>query len=474
MQQERNVRTPSPEAAEMANNWPLISALMGGTSAMRAAAKSFLPQWPNEPDTSYKSRLATATLFPAFSRTVEVLGSKPFSKPLTFEKDVPEQIQKWSEDIDLQGRNLHTFADNVTADALASGIAGILVEYPKVKDADKQTVADEKKIGARPYFVQIDYRNVLGWKSKRVNGVETLMQLRLLESAVEDDGDFHEKRVEQVRVLYPDRWETWRKKRVEGGDEEWRLHDEGPNSIRLIPFIPVYGKRTAFMMGTPPLLELAHMNVEHWQSKSDQQTILHVARVPILFARMLGENKIVVGGAQAVESDNEKGDLKYVEHTGAAIDAGRLSLLDLEDRMRQIGAELLVIKPGNTSITQTLADNEPGMCALQRIAQSVEDALDAALQIMAKWAGLPDGGHVQLFKDFGVHTLSEASLELLREMNVDGTLSDEQLFIEAQRRGLVSPDIKWEDEKKRIAQNIPKQGSPGPDDPANKKTPSRS
>ncbi|MGR5448171.1 DUF4055 domain-containing protein, partial [Vibrio jasicida] len=83
--------------------------------------------------------------------------------------------------------------------------------------------------------------------------------------------------------------------------------------------------------GVPPLAELAYMNVEHWQSKSDQQTILHVARVPILFAKMLGDNKITVGGAAVVKCEDENGDLKYVEHGGAAIEAGRLSLLDLED-----------------------------------------------------------------------------------------------------------------------------------------------
>ncbi|SCU75532.1 conserved hypothetical protein [Cupriavidus necator] len=455
MEKPRTVRTPSQAAEAMAQNWQLIDALMVGTSAMRVATKAFMPQWPNEPDGSYQDRVKTATLFPAFSRTVEVLSSKPFSKPLTLSDDVPDRIKEWSEDIDLQGRNLHAFADSISTDALARGIAGILVDHPPVKGA--RTKADEKKIGARPYFVQISYKDVLGWKSKRINGVETLTQLRLLESAIVEDGPFHEKLVEQVRVLYPGKWETWQERTPkEGGEKRWVKVDDGTTSLKKIPFIPVYGKRTGFMMGEPPLLELAHMNVEHWQSKSDQQTILHIARVPILFAKMLGEANIVVGGSSAVQSDSEHGDLKYVEHSGKAIEAGRLSLLDLEDRMRQIGAELLVIKPGNTSITQTLADNEPGMCALQRIAQGLEDALDSALQLMAEWVGEGKGGHVQLFKDYGVHSLSEASMTLLREMNVDGTLSDELLFIEAQRRGLVSPDITWEDEKGRIAQNRPK------------------
>ncbi|MGR5262341.1 hypothetical protein ACPV5Q_20865, partial [Vibrio astriarenae] len=63
----------------MAEDWPLIDALMGGTSAMRKAGKLYLPQWPNELDDAYKNRVATATLFPAFSRTVEVLTGKPFA-----------------------------------------------------------------------------------------------------------------------------------------------------------------------------------------------------------------------------------------------------------------------------------------------------------------------------------------------------------------------------------------------------------
>lgn len=460
-----DVRTPSKAVSAMAEDWPLIDALMGGTSAMRKAGKKYLPQWPNELDDAYKNRVATATLFPAFSRTVEVLTGKPFAKPLTFSKDVPESIVEWSEDIDLQGRNLHSFADSLCMEALARGVGGILVDFPQTRDKRGRqmykTRADEMKAGVRPYFVQILGGNILGWRSKRINGVETLTQLRLLETVVEEDGDFGEVEIEQVRVLYPGRWEVWRKAKTsaDGIKPDWIIYDKGAVSLPRIPFVPFYGKRTGFMTGVPPLAELAHMNVEHWQSKSDQQTILHVARVPILFAKMLGENKITVGGAAAVKCDESDGDLKYVEHSGAAIESGRLSLLDLEDRMRQIGAELLVIKPGNTSVTQTRADNEPGTCALQRIVQGLEDSLDGALQLAAEWVGLSDGGHVQIFQDFGVASLAEASLELLRDMNVDGTLSDETLFNETQRRGVISPELDFAGEQERIKNNRPKPGA---------------
>ena len=109
-------------------------------------------------------------------------------------------------------------------------------------------------------------------------------------------------------------------------------------------------------------------------------------------------------------------DVKYVEHSGKAIEAGRISILDLEDRMRQTGAELLVIKPGNTTEVQTLADNEQGMCDLQRIVQSLEDALDQALTLMGLWVGETETGHVTIYSDFGAATLAEASAKLLFDM----------------------------------------------------------
>lgn len=456
-----NVRTPTAVVAAAAEDLALVAALIGGTRAMRAAAKSYLPQWPNEARDAYDARLSTATLFPAFARTVEVLAAKPFSRPITLGDDTPKRIQQWCEDIDLQGRSLHSYAAALTDTVLAEGMAGILVDHP-TKEKGIKTLADERKAGLRPYFVHIRRGDILGWRTVRINGVETLTQLRLLERVALDDGQFGETQIEQVRVLYIGKWETWRESdKVDAdGKKVWVIHQSGTTTLKRIPFVAVYGKRTGFMTAVPPLMELAHANVEHWQSKSDQQTILHVARVPILFGKNLGDAPIVVGASTMIKADGPDADMKFVEHTGKAIEAGRLSLLDLEDRMRQAGAELLVIKPGNITEVQTLADNEQGMCALQRIAQDEEDSIDAALQLMADWVGEAEGGHVTIYKEFGAATLAQASLELLRDMNIDGTLSDESLFREAQRRGVISPELVWEAEKTRIAANLKRPAAP--------------
>ena len=435
-----DVAKPSDAVALMAEAWGLVSALIAGTSAMRKAGKRYLPQWPAEEKQSYDARLASATLFPAYSRTISVLTGKPFSKPITIGDDVPPRIVPWLDDVDLEGRNLHAFAADLCANALGYGLCGILVDCPPVVGV--RTVADEKNLGLRPYFVHVRHDAILGWRSVTQGGKTVLTQLRLTESVDEDNGEFGTKQVTQVRVLEPGKWTTYREKAAAGPTKTWQQHETGTTSVKVIPFVPVYGFRKGFMVGTPPMLELAHLNVEHWQSKSDQQTILHVARVPVLFAKNLGtDSKVVVGAGSLITADGEHADMKYVEHSGKAIEAGRLSLRDLEDHMRQIGAELLVIKPGNTTVIQTASDNEQGMCDLQRIMQSIEDALDQALDLMAAFVGEADGGHVSIYSDFGAATLAEASAQLLFEMKADGSLSHATLLNELKRRGVLNSDI---------------------------------
>ncbi|RZJ12208.1 MAG: DUF4055 domain-containing protein, partial [Rubrivivax sp.] len=351
---EKTVATPSDAVAAMTPDWALAGTLMAGTTAMRAAGKQYLPKWPAEDQDAYNARLATAVLYPAYSRTITTLAAKPFSKPVTIGEDVPAILVEYCADIDLQGRNLDSFAADILTAALGEGLAGILVDYPE-RPADVKTLADERKLGLRPYAVQIMASQLRGWIAAYTGGKWQLLQLRFMECVEEPDGAYATRKVDQMRVLFPGKWETHRK----NDKGEWVLHDKGITTLAYIPFIPVYGQRLAFMMSRPPLIELAHMNVKHWQSQSDQDTILHVARVPILTARQCGEKfELKVGASAAVDlGSNEHAELKYVEHTGAAIEAGKVSLDDLKDEMRQAGAELLVVAQVEKTATEELGQN---------------------------------------------------------------------------------------------------------------------
>lgn len=446
------VQDQSPEVQAMAQHWPIVDALLGGTAAMRAAKREFMPQWPAEENAAYDVRISTATLFPAFRRTLDVMAGKPFSRSLTLGKDVPKDIVEWSGNIDLDGRSLHAFASELLREALSFGIAGILVGHQPNNGA--VTKADYKKAGLRPFMTHVQHQNILGWQAAHVNGVQRLTQIRLAEVEKQADGSYGTKLVRRVRVLEPGRWELWEEQK----DGKYALIDHGTVTFNGIPFVPVYGVRKGFMHGESPLLDLAYLNVKHWQSQSDQDNILRVARVPIL--AMIGaeeDSTLRVGASSAVKLP-QGAALQYVEHSGAAIGAGQSALEKLEEQMIQTGAELLVQRPGQRTATESSNDAEASRSELLRIVENFEDSLDLALQYMAEWQGGDDGGHVSLFKDFGAATLSDASAQLILSMQQGGLLSKATALKEQQRRGIVDAGIDPELELAEVEAEGPKLG----------------
>lgn len=436
-----------PAVAAMCEDIGLIDDLLGGTKAMRAAGVKHLPKFPKEDEEAYKARLAQSTLLPATGQTVSSMTGRVFADPIIIGEDVPPAIAGLAEDIDLQGNNLQVWAADWFSRGLAHGLVHALIEFPRVEGI--KTQADERRLGVRPYVVTVSQKQVLGWKATR--GV--LTQFRYMESVVEDDGEFGERQVDQVRVLEPRAWATYRKNAA----GVWLLHEQGASTLSVIPLVTFYTKRAGYMQAVPPLLDLAYLNIKHWQSQSDQDNILHVARVPILFLAGWDDEKAVAWGAgTALRNDNVDAKASFVEHTGASIEAGRTSLQDLVEEMRMAGAKLL-IKDKQAVKTAAQANEEAAheLSPLQRMAADFEDAIDQVLQLMAMWMGLGEGGHVEVQGNFEADFAPEVSLPYLLSMANAGKISNETLFKESQRRGVISDEIEWDDEQERIANQGP-------------------
>lgn len=436
-----NPAKPSPQVMEMRDNWAIVTPLLGGTKAMRAAGKNLLPQFPAEEDKTYNARLKVSTLFPVLLETVNNMVARVFAEPVQLGDDVPDTIRVLTDNIDLSGCDLNSWAVDFFSTALSYGLNHALVEFPRSEGL--RTRADELQAGVRPYVVTVKPTQVLGWKSQ--NG--KLTQFRYMESVEEDVGEFETKKVKQVRVLEPGIWKTYRAT----DKDEWVLHEEGTTSLSEIPLVTYYTGRTGFMTAKPPLMELAYLNVKHWQSQSDQDNLLHVARVPLLFTFTNDEQfelEISAGSATQMPSD---GDAKYVEHTGAAIDSGRTSLQDLVSEMRMAGAKLLQ-KDGSKVMTAEQAENEDKqeLSPIARMAHQLQDALMQMLDLMAKYTNQATGGSVEVRGNFDSITADNVAIPAMSGMAEKGQLSYQTLFTEMQRRGVISDEYTWDDEMQRI------------------------
>ena len=442
----------------MAAHWPKIDALLGGTSAMRKAKEAYLPKQPAESDEDYAYRLSTSTLFPAFERTCGVMAGKPFAKELTLNK-VPAAVEAYVGNVDGEGRSLHAFASDVfNTSAIQYGFGGILVDYTKT-EGQARTQADEKAMGARPYMVHIKHDQILGYKTQRAGDKVVFTQLRIKETKEEDDG-YGTKVVNCVRVLEPGKWELW-VERSSQSKTAYALEEQGTTTLSHIPFVPLYGIRKGFMLGMPPLLSLADLNIKHWQHQSDQDENARFARKRLLvFSGLTNDDKIVMASDMAVRlPPNAKAEV--IQGSAESVNAGRSELQALEQQMIQTGAELLVATPGQRTATEASNDAEANKSMLQRIVENFEDALDLVLQYMADWIKAGEGGSVSLFKDFAAASLTDASAQLVVTMAQGGLITEETALKEMQRRGVLSPDLDVETEAAKAKEGAPALGTVG-------------
>lgn len=146
--------------------------------------------------------------------------------------------------------------------------------------------------------------------------------------------------------------------------------------------------------------------------------------------------------------DRQRQGLEYVEHTGAAIEAGKISLEDLENQMRQAGAKLLRAENTSTkSLDQTHEERMQENSPLYTMASSLEDALDNILQIMAEWLGEKEGGNVDVRTELDVsaQTFDAAAATAVQSLRQGGDIRQVDAVRVLQSLKFIDPDAKPEE-----------------------------
>ena len=443
-EKKNTVDTPCSEYTSMAQHWGLIDDLLGGTLAMRAAGEAWLPKEPKEESKAWGNRLERSILYEAYADTVDDLVGRPFSKPVTIQGELPEQLAELEDNCDGQGSNLTQFARELFASCLNRGLTHILVDYPKTSQEGGKplNLAQEKQAGVRPVFVHIRPEQLIGWRSEiDVNGQPKLTLIRWAESRTEPDGDYGTKEVETIRVYTTTGWEVHKKNDI----NEYALAESGTHTYPDgIPLVTCYVKKEGFIVGKPPLEGLAWMNLAHWQGYSDQKNLLRFIRFPLLFFKGMTadelEKNVVIGPGRKYSSTNPDADAKYLEHSGAAAEAGRKDLIDTEERMTVLGLEPLLSRPGNQTATGQSIDEAKSQSSIQSWIRSLELALYTACEMAAKWvkAELQDEFSIDIFNDFGVSIRATKDIEALLKMRQGGELDRETFLREVKRRALLS------------------------------------
>jgi hypothetical protein len=434
-----SVFEPNIAYREAGSERELIEALLADTNGVRK--EKFLPKKPNESKDAYAARLGQSYLYNHFGRTINTATGKILAKPLKVTASKP--VLDWIENFDAEGTHLDQFCVPLADGMFAHGIGYVLADMPKPLKTENRTLRDDRIEGNRPYGVYIAKQNLIGWRTEVQGGIRKLMIARIREFVTVETEDFKEKVIEQIRVLRPGRWEIWQR---DGGEE--KIVDSGSTGLDYIPLVPFYAKKTAPFEGRAPFMNLAELNLRHFQSSSEQANILSVARVPIVHIARdknydeegnADNQEVTLSGNMAIETNRE--DLiKFVEHGGKAIEAGRRDLLDLVDQMDAVSYKLAPRQTsGDVTATETNVVTAEAHVFLSAMAGQFKDSLELLLMYMCDMAGLKEEPTVEVNKDFGT-VLASTDMPLLLNMQSAGILKREAVIEGAMRRGLLPED----------------------------------
>ncbi|BAQ18326.1 DUF4055 domain-containing protein [Methyloceanibacter caenitepidi] len=468
--------------------WRMVSDIVAGAKAMRAAKSGadnpYLPKFPNESDADYAYRVANAKFTNIYRDIIETLAAKPFTKEVALAEDAPDDFKKIAEDIDGAGNHLHTFAGRSFFAGINNAVDWIMVDYVKMRPGT--TLADERSMNARPYWVHVEAPRVLAVYSARIGAKEELVHVRIAETGKARDG-YGETITNRVRVYNrepivdtdgavinyaPATFEVYEQKTSSASSgaktSSWDLVDQGPISIGVIPMVPfIAGRR---IEGTwqfvPPMQDAAYLQIEHFQQETNLKSIKEQACFPMLAGNGVapvledGKAKAVPIGPKSVlyappNGEGEHGEWQFIEPNAESLKFLAADVEATEQQLRELGRQPLTAKTGNITVTTAAFAGDKANSVIQAWALNLKDALENAWALTAKWLGQSEGPTVVVDTDFDVGLSDEKDPDNLLKMRERGDLSGQTLGEEFKRRGILSVEWDYDEEVKRITEEIP-------------------
>jgi len=446
--------TRTRAVVDMMKGWEIMRAVTEGTEYLRENSEAFLPLEPREDYDAYLARVNRAVFSPFTQRLIRAATGLVLRKPISLIGD-PYWTEMFKMDVDGCGSDLDEYARRLLMCSLTYGQSHILVDYPAPSGA--VSLAEERQQNRRPYWIEVDPTNIYGWRLDRESNYGNLIQVRIAEKAVLPDGDFGEKIYDQVRVIEPGRYRVFRKRETvedlyeddDGGyagsmsspegAKDYELAESGDFSLGEVPLVSIYSGKVENLVSKPPLLDIAYLNLAHFQRQADLIHSLHVASQPMLVMEGYDDQTkdlaISVNYAMATQPGNK---VYYVEPASSAFDAQSAEIKELQMQMATLGISTLSQqKFVAESADARRLDRVDTNSMLAMVSMELEQKLQKAFNLSAEYVGI-DAPEVKISRDFDIERLIGQDITALTSL-FDQQVIDREEFRDILVQGEVLP-----------------------------------
>jgi hypothetical protein len=405
----------------MREDWEIMQAVTSGTRYLHDNAEVYLPREPREqPDEKgndpWQARVNLSVLAPFVKRLISNAAGMVLRRSIQLEGGDPWWQEEFRKDVDGDGTSLDQFAKKRLEVALTYGMSSLIVDAQK---RDAVTAADEID-PLRPYFVPVDPWQYLGCRRENDSPGARLTMFRYQEEIKRDDGKYGEEYVAVAHVIVPGAFEVFE------ADKSEPVEPNGAYALDYIPLVNIYAEKEGFLCASPPLADVAYLNIAHYRRLADIMHALHVAAIGLLVLEDYDGKDAVTGLNYAINMNpNTKA---YWVQCDAGSFAAQAELLDrLENEISHLGVtKLLGQKFVAESADAKRIDQQQANCVLATAARQLQDALNEAFRIAGEYRGI-EPPKVIISQDFDFYRLLGQDVSVLSSLEEKGQI-DTALF----------------------------------------------
>lgn len=458
-----NINNESLAYVAIKPTWYKVSplALTGHTDEMRANRELFLPKEELEDDDNYAIRLTHSFLYGAYRDTIEKCVAKPFSREIVVDHPTEKSKQVLA-NANGSGKSLSDVAKQFFAFGVNYGVAHLLVDLPKkpIEPGVAPTLADDLKV--TPTFTAISPYDLIWWHHEKdpQTGALELTEIHIRDTIIKSDTTTYvDTQYVRVTKYTKTSWEIYL---AESGGK-FELDSSGAHSFGRVPLFSWFANEELSPFVTkPPLLELADLNIAHWQSSSQQRNYLRFIRIGFLFIAGITEDDLVkqggtirVGPTNVLATENPNAKADYLEHKGTAFDSGIKDLDRLEQQMTIMGLQPFIEKAsGDPTATGRSITEAKHQSRLQMWCKHCSTVLTDAVAfgLEASNDEVDPKFAVNIYSDFGISVDNIQKVDKLFQAHREKAITTETLLRELQRYGIVSEKIDPEVEVETAAE----------------------
>lgn len=453
------IDTKGPVYRIMDEEWRMIADVLAGEKSIKSAGEIYLPRLGGQSPDEYDRYKQRGTFFGATYRTSGAFHGAIMRRPPTIEN--PGIMTDLKDKFTKDGKSFNTFASTLVHELIDYGFCGVMVDLASGTES-------------RPYATLYKATDIINSASSMVNGKEQLVWLTLKESTYEanpeDPYDFIE--VDFIREYFLDinnnqvvvrlwKYNTdineWIRTPLMNSNKEFV--DEllptrvGGKKLDFIPFEFFGAISNSRIPPKPPLLDLAYLNVKHWQVTVDYYHGLHFCALPTPWAAGFPKDmSFYVGPEKALISTDPQAHCGYLEFTGQGMEAVRKAIEDLEKDMAVVGARVLEEQKRQTEASETVRLRSSGdMATLASIVASAEEGTKTIVSYMSYWMGMTmEPVSIKFNTDFISARLTSDEIIALVNAIQTGEISQNTFLYQLKEGEILPPDRTIEEEKALI------------------------